>query len=364
MRLEVAMRAALSLARHGLGVCHPNPSVGCVILDVSNNLIGSGRTSDGGRPHAEFNALSNLDVNPDGGTALVTLEPCAHKGQTPSCAELLVNSGIKKVIISILDPDKRTAGKGIKLLKDAGINVEVGLCKEEAFEINKGYFLRIRNSLPLVTLKIASSMDGKIATKHRESKWITGKIARNHGHLLRANHDAILVGINTIISDNSKLNCRLNGLKKQSPVKVIVDSRLSIPLSANVLKNINRYPVIIWTQKNVRGVKKRKLLDLGVNIKELPKNNKNQLNLKSGLEDLANKGYTRVLVEGGSEISSSLLSKNLVNKIFLYRSGIIIGGDGLSSIASYGLKDLKLAKNFNIVSSKIIDNDLLEEWQR
>ena len=140
MRLEVAMRAALSLARHGLGVCHPNPSVGCVILDVSNNLIGSGRTSDGGRPHAEFNALSNLDVNPDGGTALVTLEPCAHKDQTPSCAELLVNSGIKKVIISILDPDKRTAGKGIKLLKDAGINVEVGLCKEEAFEINKGYF--------------------------------------------------------------------------------------------------------------------------------------------------------------------------------------------------------------------------------
>ena len=364
MRLEVAMKSALSLAKYGLGVCYPNPSVGCVILDKSNNLIGCGRTSDGGRPHAEVNALSSLISSPKGGTAFITLEPCAHSDTTPSCAELLIKSGLKKVYISILDPDNRTAGKGIKLLKDAGIEVCVGLLAMDSKEINNGYLKRIKMGLPLVSLKIASSMDGKIATLKGQSKWITGKIARIHGHTLRANYDVILSGINSILKDNSRLDCRIKGLKNQSPVKVIVDSKLSIPFSSKVLKSVKKYPLIIWTSKLSNNNKKLKLRKLGVNIIELSKNKDNLLNLRYGMKDLSRRGYNTVLVEGGSEIYSSLIKNNLVDKIYFYRSGVIIGGDGLSSVSSYKLKKLDLAKNFNIVSSEIIDGDILELWKK
>ena len=234
MQIEVAMRSALSLANHGLGLCYPNPSVGCVILDKYNNLVGCGRTSNGGRPHAEMNALNSLVASPIGGTAFITLEPCAHKGSTPSCAELLIKSGIKRAYISTIDPDRRTAGKGIKLLKEAGIEVFVGLCSEEAKNINFGFLKRINYGLPTVSLKIASSLDGKIGCHNGESKWITGELARTYGHILRAKYDVIVSGINSILKDNSNLNCRIKGLEKHSPVKVIVDTNLSIPLSSNI----------------------------------------------------------------------------------------------------------------------------------
>jgi len=364
MRLEVAMRSALSLAKHGLGVCYPNPSVGCVILDKSNNLIGCGRTSAGGRPHAEMNALNSLISSAKDGTAFVTLEPCAHTTTTPSCAELLVKSGVKKVYISILDPDKRTAGKGVKLLKKAGIKVFVGLLADDSKEINSGFLKRIKSGLPLVSLKIAASMDGKIATCKGQSKWITGRISRIHGHTLRASYDVILSGINTIIKDNSRLDCRIKGLKNQSPVKVIVDSKLSIPFSSNVLKNINKFPLIIWTSKFSNNNKKLKLLKLGVDIIELPRNKDNLLSLNYGIKDLSRRGFNSVLVEGGSEIYSSLIKNELVDKIYFYRSGAIIGGDGLSSVASYQLKQLNLAKSFNIISTEIIDGGVLELWKK
>jgi riboflavin biosynthesis protein RibD len=211
MQLEAAMRSALSLAKRGLGVCSPNPSVGCVILDHSNNLIGLGRTSNTGRPHAEKNALDSLTTSARGGTAIVTLEPCAHKDSSPSCAELLVNAGIKHVVIPLLDPDKRTNGKGVKLLKKSGVKVSLGILEEKSLDINAGFFFRLKYNRPLVSLKIASSLDGKIATVNGNSKWITGELSRMHGHSLRANHDVILVGINTVLKDDPKLNCRIQG---------------------------------------------------------------------------------------------------------------------------------------------------------
>ena len=364
MRLEVAMRSALSLANHGIGSCYPNPSVGCVILDKSNNLIGCGRTSDGGRPHAELNALSSLQGNPRGGTAFVTLEPCAHKDTTPSCAELLIKSGVKRVYISVKDPDKRTAGKGIKLLEKAGIEVYTGLFYDEASEQNAGFFKRINHGLPSVSLKIASSLDGKIACFNGQSKWLTGKIARTHGHLLRAKYDVILSGINSIIKDNSRLNCRVKGLEKRSPIKVVVDSKLSIPLSSNVINNVKKVPLIIWTSKSSNKKKKKELIDIGVEVLEIPKKNNNYLDLNYGLKNLSKKGYNSLLVEGGSEIYSSLIKEELVDKIYYYRSGKIIGGDGLSSISSYNLINLQNAKKFKIFSSEIIDGDILEIWKK
>ena len=361
MQIEVAMRSALSLAKQGLGVCYPNPSVGCVILDNSNNLIGLGRTSDKGSPHAEMNALNSLTASAKGGTAIVTLEPCAHKNTSPSCAELLISAGIKHVVIPILDPDKRTNGKGVKLLEDSGVKVTLGVLEKESLDINSGFLFRIKYNRPFVSLKIASSLDGKISTFAGKSKWITGELARLHGHSLRANHDVILVGINTVLKDNPRLDCRIKGLEKHSPVRVIVDSSLSIPIKSNVLNNINRIPTIIWTKKYITSPKKKILINMGVKIVELYKNN-NKLNLIEGLTDLSNKGFNRVLVEGGSEISASLMANNLIDKVFLYRSGIFIGGDGLSGIASYNIHNLDLAKRYNLLKTRILDGDVLEEW--
>ena len=361
MQIEVAMRSALSLAKRGLGRCSPNPSVGCLILDRSNNLIGMGRTSDKGRPHAEMNALKSLTASAKGGTAIVTLEPCAHSDTSPSCAELLVNAGIKHVIIATLDPDIRTNGKGVKLFKKAGIKVSLGLLKETALDINAGFIYRLKYNRPLVSLKIASSLDGKIATVTGKSKWITGELSRMHGHSLRANHDVILVGINTVLKDDPKLNCRIKGLEKYSPVRVIVDSSLSIPLESKVLKNLSKIPTIIWTEKNINSPKKKILVDMGVELIELEKV-KNKLNLIKGLNSLSEKGFNKVLVEGGSEISASLIANSLIDKVFLYRSGIFIGGDGLSGIASYNIDNLELAKRYGLIKTRVLDDDILEEW--
>lgn len=361
MQLEVAMRSALSLAKRGIGCCSPNPSVGCLILDRSNNLIGMGRTSDKGRPHAEMNALNSLTASAKGATAIVTLEPCAHKDTSPSCAELLINAGIKHVVISVLDPDIRTNGKGVKLLKKSGVKVSLGLLEEKSLDINAGFIFRLKYNRPLVSLKIASSLDGKIATANGNSKWITGELSRMHGHSLRANHDVILVGINTVLKDDPKLNCRIRGLEKYSPVRVIVDSSLSIPLTSNVIKNLDKIPTIIWTKKNINSPKKKKLINMGVEIIELEKID-NKLNLIEGLTYLSEKGYNKVLVEGGSEISASLMANNLIDKVFLYRSGIFIGGDGLSGIASYNINNLDLIKRYKLLKTRVLDDDVLEEW--
>ena len=361
MQLDVAMRSALSLAKQGLGSCYPNPSVGCIILDKYNNLIGLGSTSAKGRPHAEEAALNSLTGSPKGGTAIITLEPCAHINNNLSCAQLIINSGIKHVVIPMLDPDERTNGKGVELLKRSGIKVSIGSYETEAFDINYGFYCRTKYKRPLVSLKMATSLDGKIATKSGESKWITGELARLHGHSLRANHDAILVGINTIIKDNSLLNCRIKGLEKFSPVRIVVDSNLRIPITSNVLKNINKYPTIIWVKNNINSKKKNKLIKMGVNIVELNQID-NKLILLDGLKDLANKGFNRVLVEGGSNISASLLDNNLIDKLFLYRNGMIIGDDGLSSIGKYKIKNLSFARRFQLLKTRILDGDVLEEW--
>ena len=263
----------------------------------------------------------------------------------------------------MLDPDKRTNGKGVELLKKSGIKVSIGSHKNEAFDINYGFYCRTKYKRPLVSLKMATSLDGKIATKNGESKWITGELARLHGHSLRANHDAILVGINTILKDNSLLNCRIKGLEEFSPVRIVVDSNLRIPVESNVLKNINKYPTIIWTKKNVNSKKKNKLIKMGVTIIELNQINK-KLILLDGLKDLANKGFNRVLVEGGSNISASLLDNNLIDKLFLYRNGMFIGGDGMPSIGKYKIKNLSFAKRFQLLKSRNLDGDVLEEWNK
>ena len=206
-----SMRAALALARRGLGTVWPNPAVGCVIVD-RGRVVGRGWTQPGGRPHGETEALGRAGEAARGATAYVSLEPCCHWGRTPPCTDALIAAGIGRVVVALEDPDPRVAGDGVRRLRAAGLDVETGLCEAEAAEINAGFFCRLRNGRPLVTLKLATSLDGRIATGRGESQWITGPPARERAHALRAAHDAIMVGTGTVLADDPQLTCRLPGL--------------------------------------------------------------------------------------------------------------------------------------------------------
>ena len=208
---QIYMRSALNLARYGLGRTAPNPTVGCVIVK-DNHVIGRGRTSEGGRPHAEVNALKMAGEKARGATAYVTLEPCSHVGKTPPCAQAFIDAGLAKVFVAIKDTDERVSGRGIQMLRDAGIEVEVGLLEKEAYDINKGFFLTRSHNRPFISLKSATSHNAKIAGADKKQVWITNELSRRRAHLIRAQHDAIAVGVNTVLIDNPSLTTRLDGV--------------------------------------------------------------------------------------------------------------------------------------------------------
>src|SRR5438093_45669 len=240
------MLAALALARRGLGNVWPNPAVGCIIVK-DGRVAGRGWTQPGGRPHAETEALARAGEAARGATAYVSLEPCSHWGRTPPCADALIAAGVRRVVVALEDPDPRVAGSGLARLRAAGIAVETGLGAAAAAEINAGFFQRVRFGRPLVTLKLASSLDGRIATASGESRWITGPPARDHAHLLRATHDAILVGTGTVLADDPQLTCRLPGLARRSPVRVVIDRHLRIPPSARLIAEARQVPTWVVT---------------------------------------------------------------------------------------------------------------------
>src|SRR5688572_19319773 len=232
------MAAALSLAARNLGQVWPNPAVGCVIVDQVGHVVGRGFTQRGGRPHAETEALKMAGDRAKGSTAYVTLEPCSHHGKTPPCAEALVAAGVKRCVAAIEDPDPRVSGRGLATLRDAGIAVETGVLADRARDLNAGFLTRVTKGRPLVALKLATSLDGRIATRAGESRWITGEEARAYGHRLRATHDAIAVGSGTVLADDPELTCRIPGLEHRSPVRLVFDRRGRIPVTAKVLTEV------------------------------------------------------------------------------------------------------------------------------
>jgi diaminohydroxyphosphoribosylaminopyrimidine deaminase/5-amino-6-(5-phosphoribosylamino)uracil reductase len=241
------MQMALGLARRGLGVVWPNPAVGCVVVDTKGRVAGRGWTQPGGRPHAEAEALARAGADARGATAYVSLEPCSHTGQTPPCAERLIEAGIGRAVIAISDPDERVAGSGIAGLERAGMEVLTGVETAAATEVNAGYLSRVEDGRPLVTLKVATTLDGRIATHRGESRWITGDVARDWAHYLRASHDAIVVGLGTAITDDPRLTCRLPGLEDRSPIRVVVDGRLRLPLTSRLVSGARQTPSWIVT---------------------------------------------------------------------------------------------------------------------
>ena len=353
------MQAALGLARRGLGDVWPNPAVGCVLVK-DGRVVGRGHTARGGRPHAETVALAQAGGSAQGATAYVTLEPCSHYGKTGPCADALIAAGIARAVVAVGDPDPRVSGRGLERLRQAGVAVETGLCAEEAAEVNAGFFHKVENGRPLVTLKAATSLDGRIATHQGESKWITGEAARAAGHRLRAEADAILVGSGTAMVDNPTLTCRLPGLEDRSPVRLVVDGRLRMPLTAKLIVTARQVPTWILTREGNDPERVMALADCGVEVIELPASEEDKVDLPAAFAELGRRGLTRVLAEGGAHLSAALLLHNLVDRVAWFRAPLILGGDGIPAAVSFGVDLLAEAPRFTRLSVAEMGDDLFE----
>ncbi len=354
------MRTALGLARRGLGRVAPNPAVGCVIVK-EGRVVGRGWTQPGGRPHAETEALAQAGDAAKGATAYVSLEPCAHHGETPPCAEALINAGISRCVVATRDPDPRVSGAGIAMLKGAGIEVHEDIGQAEAEALNAGFLMRIRSGRPIVTLKLATTLDGKIATANGHSQWITGPDARRYGHLLRVQHDAILTGVGTVLADDPMLDCRIAGLEHASPSRFVVDSSLRTPLASQLVETSNAVSTTLLT---LASSDPSPFEAKGVTVLHINDTEDGRVGLPAALEMMGGQGVTRVLAECGAELATSLLRLDLVDRIAWFRAPSVIGGDGLAAVATLGLAEATQARRFVRQEQVSLGEDVLETYSR
>ena len=356
------MQTALALAARGLGRTWPNPSVGCVLVN-GGYLVGRGWTQSGGRPHAETVALATAGTAAKGSTVYVTLEPCSHHGRTPPCADALIQAGVSRVLVAHEDPDPRVLGAGIRRLREAGIQVELGLMAEEARDLNEGFLRRIADQRPMMTLKVATSLDGRIATRTGESRWITGECARGWGHGMRARHDAIMIGIGTALADDPDLTTRLPGLEARSPVRIVMDGRLRLPLTSRLVRTAKTVPTWVVTLPDADGARRRAFEECGVKVIEAGRPAAED-SLRPALEELARQGLTRILVEGGAHLSAALLREDLVDRLEWFRAGTVVGGDGVPAAAGFGIEKLIEARAFTRQAARTIGADVAESYRR
>jgi diaminohydroxyphosphoribosylaminopyrimidine deaminase/5-amino-6-(5-phosphoribosylamino)uracil reductase len=338
------MRSALALARRGLGSTWPNPSVGCVIVN-NGRVAGRAVTAPGGRPHAEPQALTMARAQARGATAYVTLEPCCHHGRTPPCTDALIAAGVARVVIGAHDPDPRVDGGGVAKLRAAGIAVEQGVLRDEADEILAGFRQRITTGRPLVTLKLASTLDGRIATHGGESRWITGPAARRAAHALRGRNDAILVGVGTVLTDDPDLTCRLPGFRPTPIVRVVADSHLRTPLTARLVATAHETPTWMLIRSGTDADRRRAFPGLGVRILEID-GAPMGVDLRAGLTALGDAGITRLLVEGGAQIAAALLRDELVDRIAWFHAPAVMGADGWPAAQAFGVERLAAMPRF------------------
>lgn len=355
------MRLALSLARRGLGRVWPNPAVGCVIVR-DGRIVGRGWTQPGGRPHAEVVALAQAGDAAKGATAYVTLEPCAHHGKTPPCAEALISAGIARVVCALGDPDPRVDGGGFDMLRAAGIAVKTGLCEDEARADQAGFLSRVTRGRPMLTLKLASSFDGRIATASGESQWITGPEARRHVHAMRASHDTVMVGAGTARDDDPSLTVRGLGVDHQ-PVRVVLSRHLDMPLDSQLARTAREVP--LWICHGRRAAPELIAAWQGIGA-TLITVDEVQATLDPGsvLQALGDRGLTRVYCEGGGGLAASLLGAGLVDELVGYGAGLAIGAEGRPSLAAMGLSRLTEAPRFDLIECRDIGGDVLHRWRR
>lgn len=355
------MRVALSLGRRGQGNTSPNPAVGCLIVNA-DRIVGRGWTQPGGRPHAETLALAQAGAAAAGATAYVTLEPCAHYGQTPPCADALIAAGIARVVIPMKDSDPRVDGTGVARLEAAGIKVEIGVCASNARADLAGFMLRVEKGRPLVTLKLASSFDGRIATGAGESKWITGPAARRAVHAMRARHDAVMVGAGTARHDDPSLTVRDLGVIAQ-PVRVVVSRRLDLPLLGALARTARDVPLLLCHGREADPMTVDTWSDLGARL--LPCITRgSQLDPQDVLQQLGAQGLTSVFCEGGGALAAALIDADLVDRLVGFTAGFAIGAEGLPNIGALGLGKLSDAVRFELLSTRQIGADICHEWAR
>ncbi len=356
------MRGALALARRGLGETAPNPPVGCVIVK-DQRVIGRGHTSTGGRPHAEINALAIAGAAARGGTAYVTLEPCSFTGKTPPCTAAIVASGIVRVVTGATDPNPKVNGNGVAQLRAAGIAVTEGILKTQCEAVISGFAMVMTANRPLIRLKTASTLDGKIATKTRESQWLTGEQARRAAHAMRGRHDAVMAGVGTVLTDDSELTCRIEGFRTAPLVRIIVDSHLRTPLMSKLVRTAGIAPLWLLHRDGADPARKQALEAAGVKLFELP-GCAAGVDLPAAMKLLAKNGLTRILAEGGGTLAAGLLRENLVDRLAWFHAPSIIGGDGWPAAQGFGVVHLADMKRFIPIAQERWGDDMLSTFRR
>jgi diaminohydroxyphosphoribosylaminopyrimidine deaminase/5-amino-6-(5-phosphoribosylamino)uracil reductase len=354
------MALALTLGRRGLGNTWPNPAVGAVV--VKNGLIiGRGWTQPGGRPHAETLALKRAGKEARGATLYVTLEPCSHQGKTPPCADAVIRAGIARVVSALEDVNPEVAGQGHERLRGKNIAVEVGLGAAEASRAHVGHIRRMSDGRPHVLLKLAVSSDGKAGAAGRQPAQITAQEARQQVFQMRAQSDAILVGLGTVMADNPSLTSRLSGMRERSPVRIVLDAQLRVPLSMNVVSTARENPTWIFTAPQASAMAERILRDKGVEIFRV-KAKDGKLDLAQVLKVLAERGITRLMVEGGPRVGASFVSADLVDEAVVFHGPNAIGKDGIDALEGMSLNALR--KHLQEVGRELVGPDSAERFER
>lgn len=362
------MRMALTLAARSLGRVAPNPAVGAVLVG-DGRVLGRGSTADGGRPHAEAVALAQARTRYGaealkGAVAYVTLEPCAHHGHTPPCANALIDAGIARLVCPLEDPDPRVSGRGFAALTATGITVETGLMAAEARRLNAGFLSCVQRRRPHLTLKLATTLDGRIATRRGESRWITGPQARTMVHLMRAQADAVLIGAGTARADDPMLDVRGLGPRAAQPARIIADGGLSLPMTGRLVASADAIPVRVLHRRGAPAERRAALNGCGVETIEVAAQDDGMLDLADALQHLARDGVTRVLCEGGGKLAAGLLAAGLVDRIALFTAGKAIGDDGIPGVGGFGLDLLAHAPGFELDSAEPIGPDVFSRWTR
>lgn len=353
---EKYMRLAMQLAGNAIGRTSPNPLVGAVIVK-DNRVVGCGWHRKAGTPHAEVHALNQAGELAQGADVYVTLEPCAHYGKTPPCAKALVEAKVKNVYGGLLDVNPKVAGKGFKILEDAGIHVEYGFLQDELRKQNEVFFKWIEHKKPFVVLKAAMTLDGKIATATGQSKWITNETSRAYGYKLRDIYDGIMVGINTVIEDNPMLTARVDGGK--NPIRIVVDSSLRIDINANVVQDKSAKTIIATTDKADKDkILKLQAQDVDVIVVDKDKNDK--VDIEKLLDILGQQNICSILVEGGATLSGSFVAKKLVDKVYFFIAPKIIGGkEAKTPVAGTGILNLQEALTLKDIQIEKLEEDIL-----
>jgi diaminohydroxyphosphoribosylaminopyrimidine deaminase/5-amino-6-(5-phosphoribosylamino)uracil reductase len=359
---EHFMRLALRLGRRGLGNAWPNPAVGALVVN-EGAIAGRGWTQPGGRPHAETEALRRAGEAAKGATLYVTLEPCSHHGKTPPCAEAIVAAGIARVVCATGDPNPKVAGEGYARLRAAGIAVETGICEEEALRAHAGHIRRIRDGRPHVTFKLAVSADGKSGLKGRRPVQISGEAARARVHMMRAMNDAVLIGVGTAIADNPMLTCRLPGMRPQSPVRVVLDSGLRLPLEHCLVASARETPLWVLAALGAPKDKEQDLRAAGVEVLRCARG-ADGVDLKKALETLAEKGITRLLVEPGPIIAASFLKAGLIDEAVILRSPVNLGADAVDAIEGGSLNGITSSMRYRMLAQDELGADQVTTYER